>query len=200
MSPTKLITVIGATGNQGGSVVNTFLDTPGWKVRGITRNPSSAKAKALSARGVEVVKADMDHPSSLPPAFAGSHAIFAVSDFWGIYGDPENEIHRKAGQPLNEWTAVRETDQLKSVIDAAAAVQGLERFILSSISDATKWSKGKYTNVFHFDSKANAETYGREIHPDLWAKTSVFHAGLFISNFLWSPMAALKKVFYPPRL
>lgn len=195
MSPTKLITILGATGNQGGSVANTFLDTPGWKVRGVTRNASSDKAKALAARGVEVVEADMDRPSTLPPAFAGSHAIFAVSDFWTIYGDPANQVHRTPEQPLNAWTAARETEQLKSVIDAAAAVPSLERFVLSSVSDATKWSKGKYTNVFHFDSKANAEIYGKETHPGLWAKTSILQVGLFISNFLSSPRTAITKVF-----
>lgn len=202
MSPTKLITVIGATGNQGGSVVDTFLAAPGWRVRGITRNASSAKAKALAARGAEVVEADMDDPSTLPPVFAGSQAIFAVSDFWGLYGDPANKDKPAPGQPLNEWAAAHETEQLKSVIDAAAAVPALERFILSSLSDATKWSRGKYPHVFHFDSKAKAEAYGREGHPDLWAKTSVFQAGIFLSNFVSHPLMSFEKVMalYPANL
>lgn len=54
----KIITIFGATGAQGGSVVKTFLEDPklsGWAVRGVTRNVESEKAKQLAAKGVEVV-------------------------------------------------------------------------------------------------------------------------------------------------
>ncbi|KAF4468837.1 hypothetical protein FALBO_4248, partial [Fusarium albosuccineum] len=60
----------------------------------------------------------------------------------------------------------------------------LERFILSSLSNATKWSGGKYTHVYHFDSKAKAVDYAKETYPELWAKTSIYEAGLFLSNFV----------------
>ena len=56
----KLLTVFGATGNQGGSVVKEVLAHPKlskeFKVRAVTRNPSSAAAQELSRRGVEVVQ------------------------------------------------------------------------------------------------------------------------------------------------
>lgn len=55
----KLITVFGATGNQGGSVVRAILNDPAlsreFKVRGITRDVSKPAAQALAAKGVEVV-------------------------------------------------------------------------------------------------------------------------------------------------
>ena len=51
MAPKKIIVVVGATGNQGGSVVNTFLGLPAWQVRGITRNASSEAAKKLKEKG-----------------------------------------------------------------------------------------------------------------------------------------------------
>ena len=47
----KLITVFGATGTQGGSVVRALLKDSGFKVRGVTRNVGSDKAKALTAEG-----------------------------------------------------------------------------------------------------------------------------------------------------
>ncbi|KAF4991782.1 hypothetical protein FGRMN_7622 [Fusarium graminum] len=115
----KLIVVIGATGGQGGSVVNTFLHDPGWLVRGITRNLSSPKAEILKARGVELVQADLDDRASLQNAFQDADAIFAVSDFWGIYNDPKRKPP-KPGQPRNEWTKEQETQQLKNIIDEAA--------------------------------------------------------------------------------
>ncbi|KAL2859415.1 hypothetical protein BJX68DRAFT_226229 [Aspergillus pseudodeflectus] len=187
MSNKKLIVILGATGNQGGSVAEVFLQEPQWRVRAVTRNPASAKAQALAARGAEVVQADLDSPSTLSAAFRDANAIFAVSDFWGLYGDPANAAKAK-DQPLNVWAANHETEQLKGVIDAAAKVPTLERFVLSSLSNAAKWSKGKYTHVYHFDSKAKAEEYGRETYPELFKKTSVFQAGFFLSNFLSNPI------------
>jgi hypothetical protein len=129
----------------------------------------------------------LDEPSTLSAAFEDAIAIFAVSDFWGLYGDPANAAKAK-DQALNVWAANHETEQLKGVIDAAAKVPTLEHFVLSSLSNAAKWSKGKYTHVYHFDSKAKAEEYGRETYPELFKKTSVFQAGFFLSNFLSNPI------------
>ncbi|QGI65550.1 hypothetical protein CEK27_009521 [Fusarium fujikuroi] len=189
MTTKKLIVIIGATGGQGGSVVNSFLNDPEWRVRGITRNPSSQKSKNLEARGAQVVQANLDDRSSLAKAFQDANAIFAVSDFWGIYNDPKNRNKPRQGQALNEWTKGQETQQLKIIIDEAARVSSLERFIMSSLPGPTKLSRGKYTNVCHHDSKADAEEYGEQNQPELWAKTSVYLPGYFLSNFLTHPMA-----------
>ncbi|PQE14115.1 hypothetical protein CJF31_00006639 [Rutstroemia sp. NJR-2017a BVV2] len=186
MSQTKTIAILGATGNQGGSVATTFLSDPSWRVRALTRSPSSNKALALASLGAEIVHADMDSPASLSAAFADVHAIFAVSDFWGLYFDPGNKSQAGA-EPLNVWAGKHETEQLKRVIDAAAQVPTLERFVLSSLSDVTRWSRGKYTHVYHFDAKARAEVYGRETYPELWARTSVVQAGVFLGNFVALP-------------
>ncbi|KIN00049.1 hypothetical protein OIDMADRAFT_166171 [Oidiodendron maius Zn] len=188
MPSPKLIVVLGATGNQGGSVVSTFLEEPGWQVRALTRRTSSPKALALAGSGALVVHADIDKPETLAATFEGASAVFAVSDFWGLYNNPANKDMPKPGQPLNAWAGEYETHQLKSVIDAAAKVPTLERFILSSLTNVTKWSKGKYTRVYHFDSKANAADYGREKYPDLWKKTSIFQAGMFLSNYVDNPI------------
>jgi uncharacterized protein YbjT (DUF2867 family) len=65
----KLITVIGATGAQGGSVVAAALKSGLYKVRGVTRNVNSEAAKGLSAKGVEMVAADVNDVKSLEQAF-----------------------------------------------------------------------------------------------------------------------------------
>lgn len=44
----SLIVVVGATGAQGGSVINQLKESLNWKVRGITRNVKGDKAGALS--------------------------------------------------------------------------------------------------------------------------------------------------------
>jgi len=64
-----IIAVVGATGVQGASVINAFLSTNSYHIRGLTRNPSSEKAKELSSRGVEVIQADLDDYESVLAAF-----------------------------------------------------------------------------------------------------------------------------------
>ncbi|KAF3067747.1 NmrA family domain-containing protein 1 [Trichoderma lentiforme] len=71
MSSRKPIVVVGATGNQGGSVGNMFSSEPGWRVRALTRNTPSTKAQDLGSSGVEVVRANIDDLSTLTAAFDG---------------------------------------------------------------------------------------------------------------------------------
>ena len=56
----KLLTVFGATGNQGGSVIRTILDDPvlskEFKIRGVTRDAKKQSSKDLEAKGVEMVE------------------------------------------------------------------------------------------------------------------------------------------------
>lgn len=80
----KIIVVIGATGNQGSSVANTFLGLPEWHVRALTRNPSSDASELLAAKGAEVVQGDLAEPSSLAKAFENANAIFLNTDFWEV--------------------------------------------------------------------------------------------------------------------
>ena len=65
----KLLTVVGASGTQGYFLIETALKDGNYKIRGVTRNPSSEKAKALAARGVEIVQADVNDEASLTKAF-----------------------------------------------------------------------------------------------------------------------------------
>ena len=56
----KVITVFGATGNQGGSVIKSILADPvlskDFKVRGVTRNVTKESATNLESLGVEMVE------------------------------------------------------------------------------------------------------------------------------------------------
>ncbi|KAJ4244033.1 hypothetical protein NW762_014646 [Fusarium torreyae] len=193
MTSTKLVVVLGATGNQGGSVAEVYLQSDEWKVRAITRNPSSDNAQDLAARGAEVVQANLDDRKSLKSAFEGANAIFVVTDFMGIYNDPANKGRPAPGQTLNFWAAQHETQQMRNAIDVAADVPTLDRFIISSLSNAKKWSKGKYPHVYHFDSKAIATEYAKETYPELWSKTSIYQAGWFLSNFVENPVLQPRK-------
>lgn len=72
----KLLTVFGATGNQGGSVIQAILADPAlskeYKVRGITRDVSKESAKRLASQGVEMVA--VRFAFSLP-SFLGARSI-----------------------------------------------------------------------------------------------------------------------------
>ncbi|MCA9722233.1 MAG: NmrA family NAD(P)-binding protein, partial [Gemmatimonadetes bacterium] len=73
MSSRKRIAVIGATGAQGGGLVQAILadDSGACAVRAITRNPDGEKGRALAEAGAEVVAADLDDLASLTAAFEG---------------------------------------------------------------------------------------------------------------------------------
>jgi uncharacterized protein YbjT (DUF2867 family) len=91
----KLITVFGATGNQGGSVVRAILAHPdhsrSWKIRGITRDTSKPNAVALTQQGVEMVSADLSSKDSVLAAIKGSDAVFGVTNYWEK-GTLEHEV------------------------------------------------------------------------------------------------------------
>ena len=82
-----------------------------------------------------------------------------------------------------------EKQQGKNIADAVATVKGLERFVWSSLSNASKWSGGKYTGVYHFDSKAHVVDYINSQHPKLAEKMSILQMGLFVTNWKWGEVA-----------
>jgi uncharacterized protein YbjT (DUF2867 family) len=63
MSSKKILVVFGATGNQGGSVINSVLSDPisaeKFQVIGITRDPSKPSAVALAKKSVKLVKVEL---------------------------------------------------------------------------------------------------------------------------------------------
>lgn len=178
-------------------MAETFLKHSEWKIRGITRDPSKPNAQALTVKGVEVVKADIEDKASLIQAFTGAHAIFAVTDFWAFVRDPE--AAKAAGKRINEYAYDREVQQGQNIADAAAdpaVLKTLQRFVYSSLSNVRKWSRGKYTLVYHFDSKAQVVEYIKNRHPDLNARTSTVQIGEYADNWR-NPALAPHKVRLP---
>ncbi|KAJ5641799.1 hypothetical protein N7490_005799 [Penicillium lividum] len=186
-SEKPLLVVLGATGNQGGSLIAHFLSlSPSpYALRAVTRDTSSAKAVSLASQGVEVVAGNFDHPQSLDAAFSGASVIFSVTDFWQSMTNPSlrQEAAASGGSP-GFYIRDHEAQQNRNIIDAAAKVGTLDRFIYSSLPNANKLSGGKYAHVYHYDGKAIAEEYGKSKYPQLWEKTSVFYAGFYLENYL----------------
>jgi hypothetical protein len=107
----------------------------------------SAKAQALAGR--RGAQADIDTPVTLVSAFKDANFIFAVSDFYGLYGDPTNKRKKIPGQLLVEWVANHEAQQLKGVIDAAAKVEVFERLVSSFLSNAIKKNSSRESIPLH---------------------------------------------------
>lgn len=75
----KLITVFGATGNQGGSVIEAILAdselSKEFKIRGITRDTTKKSAQDLVKKGVEVVTV---RPTHLPNKHEAQLTIICI--------------------------------------------------------------------------------------------------------------------------
>ncbi|GAA2986161.1 NmrA/HSCARG family protein [Streptosporangium longisporum] len=128
-----LILVTGATGNQGGAVVDALLDPPGrWRVRALTRDPAGASARALANRGVEVVAGDMRDTEALKRAMAGVHGVFGVqnSRTAGLKGEVEQGV----------------------ALVRAAEASGVEHFVYTSVGGAER-----VRGIPHFDTKWEIE-------------------------------------------
>jgi uncharacterized protein YbjT (DUF2867 family) len=166
----KIVTVVGATGNQGAGVVDALLKNPNYRVRATTRRPSSEAANALRARGVEVLQVDLNDAESLKTAFAGSHYVFAVTDFF--------EPFSKSGP---EHAMKVETEQGINLARAAAETATLEHYIWSSLPNSRSLSNGKYV-VPHFDGKNRVDDYIRS-NKNLLAKTTILWVTWYHTNY-----------------
>ena len=83
-----------------------------------------------------------------------------------------------------------------NIADAATSVEGLDRYVISALCDASKWSGGKYTWNYHFDSKARIVDYIREKYPEHAAKMSVVQVGSYMDN--WKSGMIFSKVCLQP--
>lgn len=133
----KTIVVFGATGQQGGAVVQGLLDAGVFQVRAATRNVDSEKAKVLSKKGVQVVKADLDDQVSVEAALKGCYGLFLVTNYW------------------EHMSKDKEIFQGKLVADAAK-LAGIKHFVFSGLENV-KENFGKECS--HFDSKGIVEEY-----------------------------------------
>lgn len=131
----KLIAVIGATGQQGGSVVRALQAQGQFKVRALTRHPDKHRGLAD-----EVVEADLDRPETLKAAFAGAHGVFLVTNFW----------EQGTDEVTQATAAVR-----------AAKEAGVRHFIWSTLPDVEAISRGTL-DLPHFTGKAKVDRIVRE--------------------------------------
>jgi uncharacterized protein YbjT (DUF2867 family) len=132
-SQTDIVTVlvVGATGQQGGAVAREWLRL-GYRVKGLTRNPSGPRARALAAAGATMVRGNLNDPTSLARALDGVDGVFLMTDFWEHGYDGEVRHGR-------------------NMIEAATQA-GVRHLVYSSVASADR-----DTGIPHFDSKHEVE-------------------------------------------
>ncbi len=178
MAGDRIIAVLGATGSQGGGLCEAILSDPGggFACRAITRNPGSDGARALAARGLEVVAADLDDQASLAAAFAGAHGVFGVTNY------PEaGSVEREQQQAINIAKAARTADA--------------GHVIWSTLDDTTQWLPvsdprmptlfGRY-KVPHSDAKGQID----HVFTDLGLPVTFLLTCFYWDNFYnhgWGP-------------
>ncbi|MEU4409182.1 NmrA/HSCARG family protein [Streptosporangium sp. NPDC023963] len=138
----KTVVVLGATGQQGGSVA-AALRADGWAVRAVVRDPSGPRARSLSAAGVETVRGDLADPESLRAAFSDAHGVFSVQP--------------NSGQAGAEVTNEDEVRFGTAVADIAERC-GVVHLVYSSAITA-----GSTTGVDHLDTKSRIEPHVRNL-------------------------------------
>lgn len=112
------VLVVGATGTQGGVVANTLLGQ-GVTVRALTRDPQSAAAHSLAAAGAQIVRGDLDDPTSLLAALTGADTVFSVQDV--LAGGDDGEARQ--GTALIDAAA---RTGIRHVVQSSAG--GVDRF------------------------------------------------------------------------
>jgi uncharacterized protein YbjT (DUF2867 family) len=153
----KRVLVTGATGQQGGAVVDALTsgEYGEYAVSGTTRDAGSDAAAALADRGVHVVEADMDDRSSIDDAVAGMESVFLVTTFF------------EAGPEA-------EAEQGMRVVDACADA-GVDHVVYSSVASADT------APLAHFASKRRVE----EHLADSGVEWTVVRPVYFMQNFDW---------------
>ena len=132
MAQKLTVVVTGSTGKQGGAVARGLLER-GHKVRAVTRDTGSAKAKELANAGVTLVRAALEDTAALTKALDGATSLFAMTT------------------PFEGGTHA-ETRQGISAADAAKAA-GVH-LVFTSVGSADR-----QTGVPHFDSKYEVEKH-----------------------------------------
>jgi uncharacterized protein YbjT (DUF2867 family) len=149
MTDTRVL-VTGATGNQGGAVIDHLLaHEASFDVRGLTRDASSDAAAALEERGVTVQEGDLEAPESFRAHVADADAVFAVTNFWTAGYDAQVE-------------------QGTNLADVAAE-EGVDQFVFSGVG-----SHEQDTGVPHFDSAWEIEEYAQDLDLPLTTLQPVF--------------------------
>jgi uncharacterized protein YbjT (DUF2867 family) len=153
----RSILVIGATGQQGGSVVRHLLKNKSFKVRALVRYSNSDKAQALLKSGTELVVGDLNDVDSLVVAMKDCYGVFAVTNFWDPSVGYEGEIQHA-----------------KNIGDACKRAN-IKHLVFSTLD--------RESDVPHFESKVKGEDYIRSLGVPMTSLVTSFYFENFMTFF-----------------
>ncbi|KAF2722511.1 NAD(P)-binding protein [Polychaeton citri CBS 116435] len=144
----KNILVTGATGKQGGAVIDSLANNSAFTLLAVTRNASSPSAEKLKSKGsnVKVVQGDMD---DVPTLFKNALAVAGGEPIYGVYS-----VQISEGKGV---TGANEIKQGKAMIDEAVK-SNVQHFVYSSVErggDEASWNNK--TPIPHFQTKWEIE-------------------------------------------
>ncbi|CAJ0549963.1 Ff.00g065580.m01.CDS01 [Fusarium sp. VM40] len=151
----RSILVVGATGNQGGAVINNLLQLEAdFTILAVTLNAASPLSQKLTQKSskIKVVQGDLEHPASL---FENTRLVES-EPVWGVYfvQNPFASNH----------TLEQELQQAKKFIDECMKHK-VSFFVYGSVDRGGERSFNNRTPVPHFASKYDIEYYLAEKAP-----------------------------------
>ena len=184
-----ILTVVGATGAQGSSVVSVFASAPNpqYHIRALTSDISTPSAiRIATLPNVSVIYTDLSSTDSLISAFKDSTFIFA-----NTYFPPPVFLD---GGPLAAQNF--EAEQGLNIVTAASKIASLKHIIWSTLPDSLEFTQGRY-DIPHFQSKIPAQKFLLDPQNGLNEKTTFLRVGLYGSNLVREPYRPLHIVRSP---
>ncbi|MDX1744827.1 MAG: NmrA/HSCARG family protein, partial [Halobacteriales archaeon] len=153
------ILVAGATGTQGGAVIEHLLsgEYGEYEVYGLTRNNQSERAQELEDLGVHIVTGDLTDEDRMRELCAGMDGVFCVTTPFEM--GPEYEVQQGVSMAT------------------AAAAEDVSHFMFTSVGGADADS-----GIPHLESKWAIEQHVHEMDVD-W---TILRPVYFMQNFMWN--------------
>ena len=93
----KTVVVCGATGKQGGAVVENLSKVNNYKIVALSRDPNGKAAMALKKKSIEVRQADLQDKTSLISAFQGADYVYGVTTPENAKGKIDTAMEKEQG-------------------------------------------------------------------------------------------------------
>ncbi len=112
MDGIKTIVVCGATGKQGGAVLDALLKTGKWNLVAFSRDINGQKSEALRKKGVKVLQADFADKQSLIEVFKGAYGVYGVTMPLTPKGKIDTEFEWEQGKNIVEACRINQVQHL----------------------------------------------------------------------------------------